>query len=73
VLDAPRQYADGCLSFCELAPHCQQVALAQGLPAALGDDLARFLGPITLHRALELLHGAAAEGDVEHDLLARIA
>ncbi|MDO9021263.1 MAG: hypothetical protein Q8S73_22870 [Deltaproteobacteria bacterium] len=73
VLDAPRQYADGCLSFCELAPHCQQTALAQGLPAALGDDLARFLGPITLHRALELLHGAAAEGDVEHDLLARIA
>lgn len=72
VVDAPKQYADGCLAFCELAAHCQQEALAHGLPAALGDDLGRFLGPITLHRALELLHGAAPQHDVERDLVARI-
>lgn len=71
VLQAPKQYGDACLSFCELADRCRDEALAQGLPVALGEDLARLLGPLSLHRALELLHGAAPHGDAETDFLRR--
>ncbi len=71
VLAAPKRYGDGCLSFCELADHCRAEALAQGLPAALGDDLARFLGALSLHRALELLRGEAPCNDAESDFVRR--
>ncbi len=71
VLAAPKHYGDHCLSFCELADHCRADALAKGLPAALGDDLARFLGSVTLHRALELLNGAPVAHDAERDFLRR--
>jgi hypothetical protein len=44
---------------------------AQGLPTALGEDLARFLGDVSLHRALELLRGDEAQTDAERDFLRR--
>ncbi len=71
VIDAPKRYGDVCLSFCELADHCRAEALARGLPAPLGEDLARFLGALTLHRALELLGGAAPRDDAETDFVRR--
>ncbi len=71
VLTAPKHYGDGCLSFCELADHCRAEALAKGMPAALGDDLARFLGAVSLHRALALLAGDAPAHDAERDFLRR--
>jgi hypothetical protein len=70
---ANKAYRDGCLSFCELADHCQAEALSLGLPAALGEDMARFLGELSLHRALELLHGAKAASMAEEDFLRRTA
>jgi hypothetical protein len=71
IRDAKKSYADGCLGFCELADHCQSEALSLGLPAALGEDMSRFLGGISLHRALELLHGAAPSSVIEEDFLRR--
>jgi len=71
VLAAPKHYGDACLSFCELADHCREEALRAGLPTALGEDLARFLGEVTLHRALELLRGEEATSEAERDFLRR--
>lgn len=71
VLAAPKHYGDDCLSFCELADHCRAEALAQGMPVALGEDLARFLGTLTLHRALALLRGEAPRDEAEADFLRR--
>jgi hypothetical protein len=71
VLAAPKRYGDACLSFCELADHCRDEALRAGLPTALGEDLARFLGDVSLHRALELLHGDEAVSEAERDFLRR--
>ncbi len=72
VLDAPKQYGDACLSFCELAERCRAEALSKGLPGALGEDLGRFLGPLTLHRALSLLHGEPAVTPAEEDFVRRV-
>lgn len=71
LIAAPKHYGDACLSFCELADHCRAEALAAGAPSALGDDLARFLGALTLHRALALLRGDPPTHDAEHDFLRR--
>lgn len=71
IAQAPKHYGDACLSFCELADRCRDEALSNGLPAALGDDLARFLGSLSLHRALALLDGAPCESDAERDFLRR--
>lgn len=71
VQEAKKSYADGCLAFCELADHCQAVALSLGIPSALGEDMGRFLGELSLHRALELLHGAAPLSPAEEDFLRR--
>lgn len=71
VLTAPKHYSDTCLSFCELADHCRDEALKAGLPVAFGEDLARFLGEVTLHRALELLHDQPPTNDAERDFLRR--
>ncbi len=72
VLAAPVHYGDACLSFCELAERCRADALSQGLPDALGEDLARFLGSLTLHRALSLLHGDPVATPAEEDFVRRI-
>lgn len=69
---APKAYADACLSFCELASKCQREALAAGLGNALGEDLGRFLGSVSLHRALELLRGAPPDNEAERDLQRRL-
>jgi len=38
----------------------------------LGDDVARFVGGLTLDRVCELLDGAAPEDDHERDLIDRV-
>lgn len=70
---APTSYCESCLSFCDRAPVCHKAALASGDPTVLGDEVAHFLGATTLHRALELMGGAAPANEAETDLLARIA
>ena len=77
LLDAVRtsgtSYGNSCLTFCDRAPVCHAAALAAGDPAVLGDDMARFLGSVDLHRATELLDGAPPANPAEVDLVERIA
>jgi hypothetical protein len=66
-------YGESCISFCDRAQRCHAQALANGDGAALGEDVARFLGTVSLHRALELLDGALPANEAETDLARRIA
>jgi hypothetical protein len=68
VLDAPTDYSEACLSFCDLAPRCHARALAADHPIILGDEVARFLGETTISRALELMAGVEPADDREDDL-----
>lgn len=68
VLDAPTDYSEACLSFCDLAPRCHARALAADDPIILGDEVARFLGNTTISRALQLMAGATPADDREADL-----
>lgn len=68
VLDAPTEYSEACLSFCDLAPRCHARALATDDPVVLGDDVKRLLGDLPLTRALALLNGATPVDDRETDL-----
>lgn len=73
VQHAETSYSEACLSFCDRATKCHEEALAAGNPAVLGDDVARFLGSVNLHRAMELLDGAPPVDSAEEDLMRRIA
>jgi len=72
VLHAATNYCEACLSFCDLAERCHAQALAAGDPVVLGDDVARFVGALSLDRVCELIDGAAPEDDHERDLIDRI-
>ena len=72
VQHAATDYSEACLSFCDRAAKCHLDALAAGNPAVLGDDVARFLGDVNLHRAIDLLDGKAPENEAEKDLVRRI-
>lgn len=68
VLDAPTQYSEACLSFCDLAPRCHAYAVDADDPIVLGDEASRLLGDTRISRALALLDGAAPENNREEDL-----
>lgn len=68
VLDAPTDYSEACLAFCDLAPRCHQRAMDADAPVMLGDDVKRLLGETTISRALALLGGAPPADDREADL-----
>jgi len=68
VLDAPTDYSEACLSFCDLAPRCHARAIVADDPIVLGDEVARFLGDTTTTRALDLMAGAEPADDREADL-----
>ena len=73
VRHASRTFVPSCTSFCDLAPKCQKDAYDAGLATVLGDDMARFVGAVNLHRAYALLQGAEPATDEERDLARRIA
>ncbi len=68
VLDAETHYSEACLSFCDLAPRCHQLALEADDSIVLGDEIKRLLGETTLSRAIELINGGEPANDREHDL-----
>ncbi|MFM8946458.1 MAG: hypothetical protein ACKOJC_07105, partial [Actinomycetota bacterium] len=72
VLQAPTAFGDQCLSFCERADACFERALNDGDGAVLGDDVARFLNGLSLHRADELMDGDQPRSEAEHDFLRRM-
>jgi hypothetical protein len=71
ICGAPVHYQDTCVTFCDRASLCRTRALEAGNAAALGDDVARFLGDISLTRALTLLGGAPPATPAEADLSRR--
>lgn len=73
IQSAPTSYCEACLSFCDRAPICHRSALDSGDSTVLGDEVAHFLGAISLKRAVELMSGAAPANEAETDLIARIA
>jgi hypothetical protein len=73
VMAASTSYSEACLSFCDRAAGCHAAALAAGDPIVLGEDVRRFLGAVSLPRALELLDGAVPANPSEEDLVRRIA
>lgn len=73
VLAASRAFIPSCTSFCDLAQLCQKDAFEAGRPSVLGEDLARFVGPVDLHRAYAILEGDAPRNADEKDLARRIA
>jgi len=72
VCAAPTAYESACISFCDRASTCFSRALAAGDAVVLGEDVARFLGPLNLTRAMELLDGARPKDETERDLLTRL-
>lgn len=64
-------WAEQCPSFCDRARACREKAMAAGDPSALGDDLARFVGPIDLARVRELVRGATPGTPAEQDMVTR--
>ena len=72
VSGAAIHYCETCLAFCDRADICRARVLDQGNGAVLGDDVARFLGKVTLQRAIELMSGAEPRTSAEQDLARRI-
>lgn len=68
VLEAPTEYGESCLSFCDLAPRCHQRALDADDSVVLGDEVKRMLGEISITRGIELLGGAEPQNDREADI-----
>lgn len=73
VRGAPTAYCESCLAFCDRAPGCFKRALEAADPVVLGEDVARFLGPVDLDRACSLLQGASPANEAERDLALRLA
>lgn len=72
IQGAPTNYNERCLSFCDRAPGCWQRAVAANDPEILGEDVARFLGLVTIDRALALLEGKKPRNTAEEDLARRL-
>lgn len=72
VSSAEYHYCESCVSFCDRASVCRGRALRDGSGAVLGDDVERFLGTVTLYRALELLEGARPDTEAEAGLARRM-
>jgi hypothetical protein len=68
VLEAPTDYMEACLSFCDLAPRCHARAIDADDPIVLGGEVKRLLGDTSVARAIELLNGAKPADAREHDL-----
>jgi hypothetical protein len=72
VIAAETHYCESCVVFCDRAEVCRDLAMKSGSGSVLGDDVGRFLGPVTLTRSLELMSGSIPVNPVEEDLVRRI-
>jgi hypothetical protein len=73
IRTAEINYGETCVSFCDRAVVCREIALKVGKGSVLGDDVSRFLGTVSLHRAIELMEGATPATEAERDLKRRIS
>jgi hypothetical protein len=72
ICAAPTAYESACISFCDRASTCFTRALNSGNATVLGEDVARFLGPVNLTRAMELMSGAKPKDQSERDVLTQL-
>ena len=72
VRKAPKTYSETCVGFCDLAPKCFERALEAGDAEVLGEDVARYLGDVSLERAMALMEGAKPKNEAEEDLKRRL-
>lgn len=64
-------YQPNCLTTCDLAAHCRSCAQAQADPHLFGGEVVQLMvGMTDLHRAAELLNGAAPATPTESDFVA---
>jgi hypothetical protein len=73
IRTADINYREACVSFCDRAALCREKAVEAGDGAALGDDVARFLGSVPLQRVIELMGDGKPQTEAERDLKRRIA
>lgn len=73
VLEAPIDYSETCLSFCDLAPRCHARAVEADDAVILGGEVKRLLGETTVTRAIELRNGAVPADEREMDLQRQLA
>jgi hypothetical protein len=72
VLSATTAYESACIGFCDRASTCFKKAMDAGNATILGEDIARFLGPVNLTRAMELLDGDKPRTQPEQDLASQL-
>jgi hypothetical protein len=65
VQGAHTTYRETCVAFCDRATLCHIKAVCAGDASALGEDMVRFLGPVPLTRAVEILQGDKPANDDE--------
>jgi len=72
IQSAETDYRQECVSFCDRAPVCFARAVREDNPIVLGEDTARFLGKVSLGRAVELVEGAKPKDATERDVVRRL-
>ena len=72
IQGAETDYRQECISFCDRAPVCFARAVREDNPIVLGEDTARFLGKVSLGRAMELIEGAKPKDSAERDVVRRL-
>ena len=68
VQHSKTNYRETCWAFCDLAPRCQDQALADKRGVLLGQATGKLLATSTISRAIELLNGAMPESGFEESL-----
>jgi len=72
ILVSEINYKEDCLSFCDRASTCISKLSSIGAPITLGHQMERFLGDITLHRAVELIEQTSKPSSLaEEDFLSK--
>ena len=72
VARSETSYKEACWTFCDLAPRCQDNAIAKNKGIVLGNETARLLGLVTTTRALALLSGQKPETAFEETLVMQL-
>jgi len=68
IAHSKTEYKELCWSFCDLAPRCQDMAIADDRAIVLGAEASKLLGSVTVCRAIELLDGFEPLTEIERAL-----
>ena len=68
IAHSETEYKEICWSFCDLAPRCQDLAIADDRAIVLGTEASKLLGSVTLGRAIKLLDGREPITEIERAL-----